>query len=622
MCQSNNNVNLTEEVAIIDGKERLNPLLFTSESKIRLWAVLLALFPIYLNIASSLSIFPLLGGIIKFIDGTTDREIWLLIPVLFSLLAIGVPFLLFRCKIKKQKRLLSEKVPEDDLVWTVYNRLSSKIRAEVGYIPELWYSDDEGSPRVFGTNKKAIIVLPKAWVEKLNLGTHDGKKTLEGLLLHELSHVIDKDINILEFTRQLIYCYWFVMMIQCIWVLLALVFNIELAFVINTVMLFFDVNRAIPGTITFILLGLFGYYLLFLSARRKRELRADFRAMVIQKTSRHIERLFDIEKEIKLEWVVRQVIQQPIPGTGFVNNSIPRNIFGCAICKWIELFAHLLGKILWGIGSVFSYLIYPPLITHPSSENRKDYLNHSNECFFKFDAELAIMLGGLSSFVRNSLYNLILSAPVKIPPRALICVNSIFFSFLFLLILLAANPSIIKSSKFHPSFTKVVLYLALGLILGNMVWGLYIDPSPLGIILLLAEPVKLILNLIFFYYYIKVSYQYVRLYPRSQCLQRMKILAMSITTIIFFSYATKPADPFSETVIWNYIRLTIIIILVFAFMLYYIRLRRRAKPRCQCKARPVKAICPTCGKPLYSGWLVTESMAWAADTESASQDLD
>jgi hypothetical protein len=621
MCQSNTNVIPTEKIAIIDGKERLNPLLFISETKIRLWAVLLGLFPPYLFV-----IFFSIYVIYQFIVGIIEGYIWLifieLVCWVFLLLAIGAPFLLFRFSIKKQKKRLS-KVPEDAPIWSVYNRLSNRIRKEVGYIPELWYSKDDGPPRVLGTNKKAIIVLPEMWAQKLE--TYNGMKELEACLLHELSHVMDKDLNVLVFTRQFIKCYCFVMTILCIYVPLALVFNID------------AISDVAQVTVLFILLGGVGYGGLFLSAQRKRELRADFRTMVIQKTSRYIKRLFAIWKGMtETEPMIREK-QQMIK----------------YLLSQLRLYSALL-PIGQYVNKTFSRL------THPSEKTRRKYLNHSNEYFFQFDVELAIMLAGLRFVVAPGAVvlaafsmSVFLGGSINFDDfikqvywRFAEPISMSLFYFNILLIFLAANASIIKSSKFHPLFTKPILYFVLARtvfwavnITLNIVSCGYADifasmripcnwESILKIFMLLLQEMIFVIYL--WFCYTKISHQYVQLYSHNRCLQSMGILAIWWIVTIGFQVdligtgLLVGSVPFIQRVITKFTQQTMVNSIIFlssgvVLIIYYLRLRLRSKPRCQCKTKPIKAICPTCGKPLYDGWLVTESMAWAVDN---SQDVD
>ncbi len=283
-------------------ESRIN-LLFSIESKGRLWLLSFMMIPVYLLSVYLfyLSFLLILNKLVIFIQNalySNSNDLPMnhyIFHVPFLVIAVAIPFVFYyrsRKKIEANLTILAEDTyPE---IYKIYNNLWNsyddfrELGKKLGYIPQLWSSNEGRSPYIFIDNNGYVrIVIPQVWIDELSQDLKQGdEKTTEACLLHEASHLIDDDITPIELAQTLMRICWWVLPLLCIYMIVLMVGYKE--------------YNLFP--LLFIILTLpISYLTLFRAAQRARELHADIRTCIYQRTEEVLRKLLtEIRK--KVDW--------------------------------------------------------------------------------------------------------------------------------------------------------------------------------------------------------------------------------------------------------------------------------------------------------------------------------
>jgi Zn-dependent protease with chaperone function len=511
------------------GENQVNPLLFLLESKGRLWLLFLMMIPVYLYTVYPFSTFILsiLNEFIRAIEevlyqysnaSLLRHNIFSYLP--FYVLAIAGPFYLYHMSRKKNETFLCRVKDDFPEIWNVYNNIwkiygdFGELKKQLRYIPELYYSNECRHPYIFydigssDTKKKARIVLTKVWIDVvLSKDLIKNEKAVEACLLHEISHLIDKDIHSIELARHFMLIYSYMLPFAC-------------AYIVSSTLMR---NVLIP---VLVLPGPIVYLTLFRAARQVRELSADVRTMVYQETNRFLNKLLsEISKEVNEQITAiraKNFIYKLYNQVSFFPSKVENQI------------TELIDRI---------FPLYPP------AEDRIGYLQTVNSRFLGFNGKRAFILGLSTStiFIASIGYAIIVLFLIVIIPFTGISIENIeaieaidsslgiimqapLVGILVYMILVAITPIILAPSIRRFSLFKICLSYITSLICFLSVFAigkLYLRGLDLHLwhyipIYLVMYGVDRVALSVYVYY--KISRRYVRLYSSDSVLSHMKRL--------------------------------------------------------------------------------------------------
>ena len=376
----------------------INPFWFPTESKIRLWLALLVLlaicppyfFDVFISLSETLAYH--ISQLTLVYVNPTSWGIWYGCLFISSLaapasIALAIWHLL---PMYQQKRFRLKPLSAH------YPKVASKIKSinedpwlRISPLPSLWWSNDPrlgNVPTIFGMGKRKGIVIPEKFLQLFDANSPH----FESVILHELAHIKNGDVSLINFTRPFIYL---------MFGLPACFYFLKTSFDWNLLMWILPSISGIGYAVL--------YSYLHRSAQRKRELYADYRVKLARGDL--VPYLTEALEIIKKEHEVEQMflVLKPILAFDRFTRNNPFFRPFTAACNLMIRF--------WR--------------SHPSIEERKKYIQRDPRKIFTISIEMLILISlALGSFLNSwdDLYNFLVNPLPEEYIRTLFLTDNLF----------------------------------------------------------------------------------------------------------------------------------------------------------------------------------------------------